>query len=151
MIILSHFQEKNILGMYVKKAESCEVSLDLGISLSKVSFSDGKVIFPDKQEIQIDDIKKIAETNKVCFAVEENTIKKIHLFSEDTNRFYKLLPTGFNTAPTVEISGIRMHAVKGISPLADAKQKVDSIKPFSGMVLDTCTGLGYTAILSSES
>ncbi len=150
MIALSHYQAKIILNFFERKFSEAEVSLDLGISNARIKFSDGKVFFPDGQSISIEDVKEITKNENVCFVVEENIVKKIHFFSEKTNQFYKLLPTGFSTAPTVEISGIRMHAVKDIEPMADAKEKIDSIKPFSGNILDTCSGLGYTAILSSE-
>jgi predicted methyltransferase len=39
-----------------------------------------------------------------------------------------------------------MHRTKEVDPLSDAQSKIDAIKPVSGRVLDTCTGLGYTAI-----
>ena len=69
-------------------------------------------------------------------------------FGEDTRLFYKLHPT--MGAPTIEISGILMHRIKGIDPLKDAKQKISAIAPLKGHVLDTCGGLGYTAILAAR-
>ena len=49
-------------------------------------------------------------------------------------------------APTILISGIPMHRIKGIDPHQDTLQKIGTIKPLHGQVLDTATGLGYTAI-----
>jgi uncharacterized protein len=39
-----------------------------------------------------------------------------------------------------------MHRVKGTDPLHDTRLKIRSISPVVGRVLDTTTGLGYTAI-----
>jgi predicted methyltransferase len=39
-----------------------------------------------------------------------------------------------------------MHRIKGIDPHRDTLLKIRTIAPMTGCVLDTCTGLGYTAI-----
>ncbi len=50
---------------------------------------------------------------------------------------------------TLEINGIHMHRVKDISPLRDARLKIEAVRVKKGQtVLDTCMGLGYTAIES---
>lgn len=61
-------------------------------------------------------------------------------------RYYKLLET--STWPSMEISGIRMHRVESAEPKADTMMKVAKIMPIRTdfVVLDICTGLGYTAI-----
>ncbi len=71
------------------------------------------------------------------------TSDKIQFFAEDTQRLYQLYPT--QTAPVLRISGVPMHRYTVIDPLKDALIKIDALNP-SGLVLDTCTGLGYTAI-----
>lgn len=73
---------------------------------------------------------------------------KMQFFSNETNKFYKLVPT--KDAPTLEISGIRMHVTKYMTPIQDTKKKIESVSPIKGIVLDTCMGLGYTAILASK-
>jgi len=45
---------------------------------------------------------------------------------------------------------IPMHRIKGTDPLRDTQEKITAIKPVVGMVLDTATGLGYTAIRAAE-
>ena len=62
--------------------------------------------------------------------------------------FYKLVPT--KDAPTIEISGIRMHVTKDMTPMKDTEKKIEVVMPLKGIVLDTCMGLGYTAILASK-
>ncbi len=44
------------------------------------------------------------------------------------------------------VSGIPMHRVKDTDPHQDTLEKIRSIRPIVGEVLDTATGLGYTAI-----
>ena len=48
------------------------------------------------------------------------------------------------------LSGISMHRIKGVDPQRDARQKVKTIAPVVGRVLDTATGLGYTAIEAAK-
>lgn len=64
-------------------------------------------------------------------------------FSDKTNRFYKLFKT--QDWPALEISGIRMHLVKGTTPKKSSYDMIEPLKPLKGIVLDTCAGLGYTA------
>lgn len=70
------------------------------------------------------------------------------IFDEQTQLYYRLIPT--HTWPTFEISGIRMHRTKDVDPKQDTELKLKAIKPIKGIVLDTCTGLGYTAILAAK-
>ncbi|MEM4605911.1 MAG: spermine synthase, partial [Candidatus Pacearchaeota archaeon] len=74
-------------------------------------------------------------------------MKKIQFFSEKTKKFYQLLPT--RTIPTLRISGVPMHRFSKIDPLEDTLRKISAVKPF-GIVLDSCCGLGYTAIYSAK-
>lgn len=74
--------------------------------------------------------------------------EKISRFSEATQRLYTLRPTG--TFPALEISGVLMHRIKGTDPKSDAEAKIALIAPIHGAVLDTCCGLGYTAILEAK-
>ncbi len=78
---------------------------------------------------------------------KKEKVKKIQFFSQETNRLYQLFPT--KTAPTLKISGVPMHRHTHIDPLEDTRTKVAALKP-RGKVLDTCTGLGYTAIYSAK-
>jgi predicted methyltransferase len=48
------------------------------------------------------------------------------------------------------ISGVQMHRTAGQDPWADTLTKVRCVAPVVGRVLDTCTGLGYTAIVAAE-
>ena len=80
--------------------------------------------------------------------VEDDAPRKIQVFSEATNRLYSLMPT--EGAPTMLVSGIPMHRIKGTDPYRDTLQKIKTITPIVGRVLDTATGLGYTAIEAAK-
>jgi predicted methyltransferase len=49
------------------------------------------------------------------------------------------------------ISGIPMHRIKDTDPRRDTLAKIKTLKPVAGQVLDTSTGLGYTAIEAAKS
>jgi predicted methyltransferase len=48
------------------------------------------------------------------------------------------------------IAGFVMHRIKDIDPMQDTLRKIAAISPISGRVLDTATGLGYTAIEAAK-
>ncbi len=47
------------------------------------------------------------------------------------------------------ISGIPMHRIKDTNPERDTREKIKAARP-TGRVLDTATGLGYTAISAAK-
>ena len=73
---------------------------------------------------------------------------EIKFYSEKTRKFYRLVKT--TTWPYLEISGIRMHRADIVDPKTDAILKIRSLGNIYGTVLDSCTGLGYTAILAAR-
>ena len=48
------------------------------------------------------------------------------------------------------IAGFVMHRIKDIDPWQQSQRMVAAIAPITGSVLDTTTGLGYTAILAAR-
>src|SRR5207302_1767076 len=101
--------------------------------------------FPDGQRVARAVLEAIAADGLVCYRLDGARIQR---FDEETGRFYKLVPTG--AAPTIEISGVRMHRTKGVTPWADSESKLAAIRPVVGRALDCTTGLGYTAILAAR-
>ena len=69
---------------------------------------------------------------------------QISVFSEETGWVRSLHPTA--DAPTTVVAGFPMHRIAGTTPLADTEAKVRALGRPRGRVLDTATGLGYTAI-----
>jgi len=63
--------------------------------------------------------------------------------------YYKLVPVP-RAPPTLEINGIHMHRIRGTDPGRDTRAKVRAARVGRGSrVLDTCMGLGYTAVYSA--
>ncbi|MCY2932194.1 MAG: methyltransferase domain-containing protein, partial [Planctomycetota bacterium] len=92
-------------------------------------------------------LKKIVRRDEGVFAVTGEGVDKVIRYCEQTRLTYKLRPTA--DWPALEISGILMHRVMATTPRADAQAKVALLAPLHGAVLETCMGLGYTAILSA--
>src|SRR3989344_178267 len=148
IMIISHYQARQLLEAHEKKLRETEISLDLGISKTKIRIEDNFLIFPDNQKLEFNQLGKAIKDGTSCFVVNGNSLAKMQWFSDETNKYYKLVPT--KDAPTIEISGIRMHVTKEMSPMEDTKKKIESISPINGFILDTCMGLGYTAIAASK-
>ncbi|MBS7633939.1 methyltransferase [Candidatus Bathyarchaeota archaeon] len=73
---------------------------------------------------------------------------EIKFFSEKTGKFYRLVKTG--TWPYLEVSGVRMHRADAVDPKTDALLKIKALGKIYGVILDCCTGLGYTATLAAK-
>ena len=117
------------------------VSLDLGLSPSNIVHKNDKIVLPDGQCVFKDDLTKISEKDNVVFFISE---ERTFMVAVSNGNYYKLVPTG--GAPTLEIDGIRMHRTKEVTPDEDTVAKLDVLGKVTGSVLDTCMGLGYTAI-----
>ncbi len=103
-------------------------------------------IFPDGTRVSTREVERIARDRGNLYFVKAGGVYKAAIASQEG--FYKLVPT---IPPTIEINGIRMHRTKDTTPLRDTLSKVDAVKPRDGeTVLDTCMGLGYTAIEASK-
>ena len=143
-VILSHFQAQDLIDAHDQGFTHCFVSLDLGLSDSEVELStDGVLLQPDIQ-LDWDQIYSIHADDNSCFVVRDDDFEKIIAFSERFNRVYSLMPT--RSAPTLLISGIPMHRIKDTDPWQDTLSKIKAVEPLHGEILDTATGLGYTAI-----
>ncbi|MFZ0544055.1 MAG: methyltransferase domain-containing protein [Candidatus Promineifilaceae bacterium] len=146
--VLSHFQAQTLLKAYQGSLTILAVSLDLGISSVEISLKGTGVELPDGSMLGWEDVTAVSQNENACYLVEDGRLEKIQFFSETLNRVYTLYPT--SSAPTMLISGIPMHRIKGVDPMQDTHEKIKSIAPLTGTVLDTATGLGYTAIAAAE-
>ena len=110
----------------------------------EVKLEGDEFVFPDGTRVSKETIARIARDEGSVYFVKKG-VYKAAIAGE---HYYKLVPT---IPPTIEINGIRMHRTKGLNPLQDTRNKVNAVKPREGeTVLDTCMGLGYTAIESSK-
>ena len=147
MIILSRHQTQLLLQARTSGADSAIISPDLGLSQTEVRLDAEGVRFPTGAFVSWTDIEHIDKNPVGCFHLTNEGIDKVQIFSETFNRLYSLMPT--TGAPTMLISGIPMHRIKDTDPWRDSEQKIRASAP-RGRVLDTCTGLGYTAILAAR-
>ncbi|MFN2225045.1 MAG: class I SAM-dependent methyltransferase [Anaerolineae bacterium] len=148
LYVLSFLHAAPLLAAREAGEATTRTSLDLGLTTDEVTLAAGGVVLPDGQRLPWDAVEEIAGDESVCYALQDGQVSKAHRFSEVRNLTYVLMPT--QRAPTVLISGIQMHRVKGVDPWQDTLSKVRAVSPVEGRVLDTCTGLGYTAIAAAE-
>jgi len=147
-IVLSHVQMKMLLTAKKRGVDRTPISLDLNRSTVEVTLDhEGVQLLPDER-LTWEDVTFINEDENSCFHLTPESIDKIQTFSPATNRHYTLYPT--SSAPTMLISGIPMHRIKESDPHRDTLAKVQTIGPLTGQVLDTATGLGYTAIEAAK-
>ncbi len=144
MVVLSHYQASQVLDDLRSGKASVILSLDLGLSTAQLPLSAQGVQLPDGNFLKLSDVEEIEKSTSSCFVIEKGVARAIQFFSELTERVYTLYPT--TGAPTMLVSGIPMHRIKDTDPHQDTLEKIRSIKPVVGQVLDTATGLGYTAI-----
>jgi predicted methyltransferase len=147
VVILSRYQAKPLLDTRAG-VESPTVSLDLGVSEVEVLLEDEGIRLPGGSLLPWAVAEEIAESDGGCFVIEGGEARKVQVFSEETGRTYGLWAT--HGAPTMLVSGIPMHRIKGTDPIADTRAKIRAASPVRGRVLDTCTGLGYTAIEAAK-
>ena len=144
--IFSHFQARPLLAQL--DDDSVQSSIDLGLTSATLPRVESGFALPDGQILTIHHIEQINSDENGCFQLENGDLHKVEFFSDFTNRYYSLMPT--EAAPTMLISGIPMHRIKDTNPMADTRQKLKALGRANGLVLDTTTGLGYTAILAAQ-
>ena len=147
-IVLSYIQVEPLLKARQRGRMTVETSSDLGLSTVTVMLTSGGVTFSNGEHLDWQSIEKISKSEVNCFIFEDNTIRPIQVFSTYTNRVCSLMPT--RGAPSMLIAGFVMHRIKDIDPMQDTVRKIAAISPIVGRVLDTATGLGYTAIEAAK-
>ena len=144
--IFSHYQTRPLATR--QGSDPVQVSTDLGLTQSTLSWVEQGFKLPDGQVLTDKHIREINDDENGCYILESNQLRKVEFFSAFTNRYYSLMPT--EAAPTMLISGIPMHRIKGTNPVEDTRQKLKALGRANGLVLDTTTGLGYTAIQAAR-
>ncbi len=121
-------------------AGETRVSLDLGLTVSDVSM-DGDSYLLLGHVVSSEDLREVADRENAVFFPDGGSLFQVAVAA---GGYYKLVPT--SGAPTIEIDGVRMHRTKETTPDADTGEKLGILGLKGGRVLDTCMGLGYTAI-----
>ena len=145
-VILSHFQVEPLLTAMAHGERTLRTSLDLGLTTVEVALTEQDVILPTGP-ISKGVLHEISGSDVNCFVIEGGAAKRIQAYSKEFERHYSLMPT--ESAPTMLISGLPMHRIKNTNPHKDTLAKIRAAAP-RGRVLDTATGLGYTAIQAAK-
>lgn len=143
LIVLSHHQTGLLLKQREKIGSRITLSPDLNISSIDGTITTEGVAIHGAEILSWEAIQEIDASPNNCFTITNGIPEKILTFSDLTNSTYSLYPT--EKAPTMLISGIPMHRIKDTNPERDTREKIKAAHPV-GRVLDTATGLGYTAI-----
>ena len=147
-IIISHYQAEELVHARRLGETQVRTSVDLNLTMTLGDLTGDGLALADGRVVSWGAIEAVAVNKTGCFLVEDDSVEKIQIFSEATGRAITLYPTP--GAPTILISGIPMHRIRGSNPYQDTLTKIRTITPLSGRVLDTATGLGYTACQASR-
>ena len=134
-----------ILDAIKDKKGNVSVSTDLNKSTRTLILIENRIFFDNDNTLSQHELALISQKRNRVFVLENN---KLRILEYRNGNYYKLVPT--DGAPTVEIDGIKMHRSKNIDPFEDARLKVSQVVMKNHHVLDTCGGLGYTAIWSAR-
>lgn len=132
--IISSDELRKIRNAIENKKQETEASLDLGITKTKIRLGSSCFYFGESAI----EIPGIRDDDKSCYVVSGRELQKVQFFSN--GKLYKLVPT--SNRPILQISGTSMHK----------KEFVERIEKdrLTGKVLDSGTGLGYTAVAAAK-
>ena len=146
---MSHVHLRPLRAAFGRGETRAPTSLDLGRSTVEVALTPGGVTLPDGRSVAWPAVDRAIAAEHSCFAVlPDGALEPIRAFSGVTSRLVQLAPTA--GAPTMLLAGFFMHRVKGTDPMRDTTAKLATVAPLTGHVLDTATGLGYTAIAAAR-
>ncbi len=145
-MVLSHIQVRPLLRAREAGATTAESSPDLGLTRQAVALTPAGVDW-GQTLVEWAELERIVKDENGIFVVADGQARKVQAFSDLTQRAVSLYPTA--GAPTMLVAGFPMHRIKNTDPWRDTQAKIKAAGP-SGRVLDTCTGLGYTAIQAAE-
>lgn len=147
--VLSCYQAAPLLKARAAGLSEARCSFDLGQSEQDVRLDDTGVAWGDGRSLEWAHIERVAETDSVCFGIEEGAVAPLRIFSDVADRSFQLWPTP--TSPALLISGFLMHRVRDVAPDEGAARMVRALGKVRGRLLDTTTGLGYAAISAAQS
>jgi uncharacterized protein len=124
---------------------SVTLSCDLNLSEVSLGISQSELILDDHTVITLKQLDKIKKTKTRIYVHDGLEIRPLEIRNGD---YIKLVPT--DTAPYLETSGVKLHISKGICPFESAGKMADTVVKKGFSVLDTCSGLGYSALRSAK-
>ncbi len=143
MYVLSHYDLRPVLEQRRSGAQVILAPVNLGKESARVHLTAEGILYPQNLLLTWSQADEIVAHENVCYRLDAEGIHPLQRFSPLTGRVVALYPTP--AAPTLTLSGIPMHRIKGTDPWRDTQAKIRAARPH-GRVLDTCMGLGYTAI-----
>ncbi len=142
--MLSHYQVRPLVAARQAGEATATISPDLNLTVAVVKLDGEGALFPAGERLRWADAEEIAVSENKCYLLEMEGVREIRTFSEVMGWVRSLYPTP--GAPSMLVAGMVMHRIEGIDPHRDTLNKIGAIAPVVGWVLDTATGLGYTAI-----
>jgi len=144
-ITLSTFEVAPLLAARDRHLESVPGSADLRQTHGPVELTATGVRFGHGPAIRWATLERIKARGQQCFRIDDDGEEHaIAEFSTTTGWMRSLYPT--RGWPTTIVAGFNMHRMEEIDPAEDTRRKAAPLLACRGPVLDTATGLGYTAI-----
>lgn len=136
---------KCLLQALNEKHTTVSVSLDLNLSIQTVRV--------DGTQVHVDGDNTLTQAQLSALTKQETRVwmlagNALSCVERRGSHYYKLVPT--SGAPTLEINGVKMHRSKDMDPFHDAESKARVAVRQGDRILDTCSGLGYTAIWAAK-
>ena len=147
-VVLSYYQANPLLAARRSGLDRVRTSLDLGMTETEARLEADRMWFSDGPTIEWSAVESVVRGEPMCFLIDGAGAAKIHRFSSTFNRPYSLMAT--SGLPTLVNSGFTMHRIVGIDPGRDTHEKLRALGTPRGRVLDTTTGLGYTAAAAAR-
>lgn len=157
--VVDHYVADHILSLRNSGQTEIRTTIDLGKSQSRVTLTPEGIAHEKSLLATWDELIEIAEKRQGCWAVYDDGSKpwRVSALSKNTQIPASLCPPlgGKTGAPTMVLGGFTMHRIAGdgMNPTVDTAAKISAVSSalFPGAsVLDTCCGLGYTAIGAAE-
>jgi uncharacterized protein len=131
---------RQILSALDKGEEHVATSVDLNLTTTTHALAGDQLILDADNRPSRAELLRIAGKDNRIFYLQDGEFEVLEVRD---GGYYKLVPT--DRAPLLEISGVKMHISKGIDPFASAGQMAAQVVKKGYLVLDTCSGLGYSA------
>ena len=124
---------------------SVTLSCDLNLSEVALRIRKNDLILDDDAAIPLKQLEQVRGMRTRIYVQDGDGLRPLEIRNDD---YSKLVPT--QTAPYLESSGVKLHISKGICPFESAGRMADKVVKKGFLVLDTCSGLGYSALRSAK-
>ncbi len=131
---------KQVLDAMGRGAARVTISVDLNRTQRSFPVEKDELILDETTRLGRESLRHMAAKSQRVFSLKG---KRLKVLETRNGGYCKLVPT--DQAPLLEISGVKMHISKGISPFDSAFRMAAQVVRKGGRILDTCSGLGYAA------